>query len=298
MATEIAPLRLGARICFEDRWQGRLAGFDITEEWEVVNVTIATGFLFGKNSVKLPFSAIKRFEESAVYVSLNSFKAFAREVPPVAMPARPVSAATPVAHPGAKLAGVLVRTSDRRVTDVLIEARGKTYRATRDQVTFDGPTLSIGQQLDTLPQYVDDDVLLARIREEIGGDEVMPIDDKRTIDVSVDRGTVTLSGNVRVHQTRDLVESIVRRAPGVVDVRNEIVDDLALEMATGMALDRAGLTRTADINARSILGRVTLYGYAPSLRAIDDIVREVARVPGVRHVESHIELRAPAGATA
>ena len=298
MATEIAPLHLGARICFEDRWQGRLAGFDITEEWEVVNVTIATGFLFGRNSVKLPFSAIKSFDESAVYVSLNSFKAFAREVPPVAMPARPVSAATPVAHPGAKLAGVLIRTSDRRVSDVLIEARGKTYRATRDQVSFDGPTLSIGQQVDTLPQFIDDDVLLARVHEAIGGDEVMPIDDKRTIDVSVDRGTVTIGGNVRIHQTRDLVVGIVKRVPGVVIVRSVIVDDLALEGAIGMALDRAGLTRTAEINARSILGRVKVYGYAPSLRAIDDIVREVARVPGVRHVESHIELASPAAATA
>jgi osmotically-inducible protein OsmY len=292
MATDIAPLRLGARICFQDRWQGRLSGFDLTEEWEVTNIVVSTGLFFSQSSVKLPFSAVKRFDSSAVYLDVISFTAFAREVPPVAAPARPMSAKTPIGHPGAKVAGVLVRTSDHRATDVLIESRGSTRRAPREQVAFDGPTLSLQQQLNTLPAYFDDDEILERVQDAVREDPVLPVDDKSTLVLDVDRGNVTVSGNVRARTTRDLVHAIVQRVAGVVSVRNQIADDLALETAIGLALARAGYTRASEVTARSNLGRVTLWGYAPSLRAIDDVVREVARVPGVRHVESHVELRA------
>lgn len=292
MATDIAPLRLGARICFQDRWQGRLSAFDLTEEWEVVNIVVSTGLLFGQSSVKLPFSTVKRFDSTGVYLDVVSFTAFAREVPPVAIPARPVSAKTPIGHPGAKVAGVLVRTSDHRASDVLIDSRGNIRRAPRELVTFDGPTLSLQQQLDTLPVYYDDDEIFERIQDEIRNDPVLPVDDKSTLVISVDRGNITIAGNVRARTTRDLGQAVVQRVPGVVSIRNQIADDLALETTIGLALARAGYTRTSEVTARSNLGRVTLWGYAPSLRAIDDIVREVARVPGVRRVESHVELRA------
>jgi osmotically-inducible protein OsmY len=298
LSKEIAPLRLGTRICFEDRWQGRLTGFDVSEEWEVMNISVSTGFLVSQTTVKLPFSVVTRFDKTGVYLNVISFSAFAREHPPIAAPARPISAKTPVGHPGAKVAGALVRTNDRRATDFLLDSRGKVRRVSRDQVTFEGPTLAVGQQLDTLPQYYDDEEIMERIRAAIGDDPVLPIDDKSMLEISVDRGNVALAGNVRARSTRELAQGIVQRTPGVVSVKNEIADDLALETAIGLALARAGHTRTSEVQARSNLGKVTLWGYAPSIRAIDDIVRDVARVPGVRHVESHIELRAPAAASA
>lgn len=298
MSAEIAPLRLGARICFADRWQGRLSAFDLSEEWEIVNITVSTGFLVSQSSVKLPFSVVKRFDKTGVYLDVISFSAFAREVPPIAAPARPISAKTPVSHPGAKVAGVLVRTSDHRATDVLLDSRGKLHRVARDQVTFDGPALTVGTQLDTLPEYFDDAEVLERIHQALRDDPVIPVDDKSSLLITVDRGNVTLAGNVRAKQTRNLAQSIVQRVAGVVSVRNDTADDLALETAIGLALARAGHTRSAEVQARANLGRVTLWGYAPSLRTVDDIVRDVARVPGARHVESHIELRAPAAASA
>ena len=210
MATEIAPLRLGTRICFEDRWQGRLAGFDLSEEFEVLNIIVETGFLVSRNSVKLPFTTVTRFEEGAVYLNVISFHAFRREFPPIATPAQPLSAKTPIAHPGARLAGLLVRKTDHRASDFLIELRGRLHRASREQVTFDGGTITLAQQLTALPLFVDDDVLVQRIHDTLGNDEVMPIDDKRTLDISVDRGSV---GRADLAHARHVVRLADRGSP-------------------------------------------------------------------------------------
>ena len=84
--------------------------------------------------------------------------------------------------------------------------------------------------------------------------------------------------------------------PGVVTVRNTITDDFELEAAIGLALDRQGLGRDAEVYARSSLGQVTLYGTASSPRQAEDIVRAVAKVPGVRQVHNVLAVRAAAAA--
>jgi osmotically-inducible protein OsmY len=78
--------------------------------------------------------------------------------------------------------------------------------------------------------------------------------------------------------------------PGIAGISDEIVDDIRLEKDIGLALDKAGLQRRADVYSRSNLGRVTLYGSSPSPSMTEDIVREVARVRGVRDVKSLMEL--------
>ncbi len=114
--------------------------------------------------------------------------------------------------------------------------------------------------------------------------------------VDVESGVVTLGGNVRVEQTRERLDAIVRGVPGVIGVRDEIIDDFALETAIGLALDRQALSHGANVYARSNLGQVTLYGTAPSPRLAEDIIRAVAKVPGVRQV--HNLLAVPAAAAA
>ena len=74
MAGNIAPLRLGSRVCFEDRWQGHVSALDVTEDWEVLNLTVSSGVLFFQQSVKLPMSAVKSLTEEAVYIAASSIR--------------------------------------------------------------------------------------------------------------------------------------------------------------------------------------------------------------------------------
>ena len=296
MTGNIAPLRLGSRVCFEDRWQGRVSALDITEDWEVLNLTVSSGVLFFRQSVKLPMSAVKSLADGEVYVSANSIRAFAREIPPIAAPARPVSAETPVSRGGTRFAGFILNSADRRVTEVLVSRGLTTYRVPISQLAFEGKTLTFTSAPDELAEFHADSDVIARTRSAITEDQGLSPDDKRNVTVGVEGGVAMLGGNVRVRQTAERIAALVGGVPGVVTVRNAITDDFELEAAIGLALDRQGLGRDAEVYARSSMGEVTLYGSVSSLRQADDIVRAVAKVPGVRQVHNVLAVRATTAA--
>lgn len=294
MAGETSPLRLGARVCFSDRWQGRVTSLDIAEDWEVLNLTVASGMLFFANSVKLPFTEALRWSEDALYLSANSFKAFAREVHPVAAPSRPISTDTPTAHAGTKLAGLVISPQSRKATEVLISRGvGRAFRVPVSQVVFDGKTLTLGFQTDNLAEFRSDDEILRAVKDAISGDSHLTPDDKSRLDFRVENGIAYADGNLRVRPTRNHVEEVLSRVPGVLAFKDEIIDDITLETNIGLALDRAGIARQSGVYARSNLGEVVLYGHAPSPRVVDDIVREVVKTPGVRHVTTKLETPEP-----
>jgi osmotically-inducible protein OsmY len=72
-----------------------------------------------------------------------------------------------------------------------------------------------------------------------------------------------------------------------------LADDIELETEIGLALDRSGLSRVAEVYVRSMLGEVTLRGHSPSASAADEALRVAARVPGVRDVINKIEVGPP-----
>src|SRR3972149_11093286 len=100
-------LRLGCPVRFRDRWQGRLAAFEIDEDWLVLNVVVSRG-LFRPVEVRLPFSIAAAWDGAALSLDGTSDQAFGRELPPVAAPAMPIAARTPVSAAEARLAGALV----------------------------------------------------------------------------------------------------------------------------------------------------------------------------------------------
>src|SRR3972149_812979 len=97
-------LRLGCPVRFRDRWQGRLVAFEIDEGWLVLNVVVSRG-LFRPVEVRLPFSIAAAWDDGALSLDCTSDQAFGREVPPLAAPAMPISARTPVSAAEARLAG-------------------------------------------------------------------------------------------------------------------------------------------------------------------------------------------------
>ncbi len=292
----ISALRLGSRARFEDRWAGTVTSIEITEDWEAVNVVVEGGFLFWRSSVRLPLSAASDWTDDSVTFTCTSRQAFGHEVPPVAVASRPIGGDTPVSAPSVSIAGALIDHGDRKVQEVIL-SRGLAghRRIAVSDLTFEGKTLALTVQPEVLPQYRSDDQISRSIHRAIRDDSGLTADDKRGLQFAVAGGVVTMSGNARVENARERAAETVQAIAGVTTVSNASHDDLALETAIGLALDRAGVGRHSEIYARSSLGDVQLYGYVPSAAARDDAISTAAAVAGVRVVISRLEVR-PAAA--
>lgn len=295
MAAKLVPLRLGSAVCFEDRWKGKVTALDITEDWEALNLTISSGTFFSQQSVKVPMSAVKSLEGSAVYIAATSYNAFAREIPPIAAPARPVSSDTPLSSGGLRFAGALLSVDGQyHVAEVLVSRGFTTYRVPLNQVGFLGATLTFTTAPDELAEYQFDTDILEQIKRAIVDDRNLMPDDKRYVHAAVEGGDVTLTGNVQVRASREYLATLASQVPGVVSVDNRVMDDLDLESAIGAAILREGLAH-ARVYARSKLGEVTLYGTVASPRHAEDVERAIKRVPGVRVVKSQLTVNAAVG---
>ncbi len=283
-------LRLNAPVQFRDRWQGRVAGMEVDEQWEVLNLIVRSGVLRWSTSVKLPFSASPVWSDDRVAFDCTSRQAFAREVPPVAARARLISADTPVSLPQARPAGLLVDPRRRLATDIILHGgRGLKNRVSIDDVSFEGKVLRIATGGATLPIYLTDAELVDRIRETLASDRVLSDEERQTVSAAASGGVVTVSGNVRTKRTREWIQALAYELGEAAEIQMKVVDDIELELAIGQAIERAGLQLTTGINARSVLGEVALFGYAPGNGAVSEISRVVSRVPGVRGVTSRIE---------
>lgn len=288
---KVTALRLGAPVQFRDRWQGKVAAIEVDEELEVLNLVVKRGLLRWSTSVKLPFSASPQWSDDRVAFDCTSRQAFAREIPPIAAPARPLTPETPVSLPGAKLAGLLVEPGRRLATDIIIRLGRAKNRAPVEDVFFEGKVLRIATHGENLRLYLTDDELESRAREALAATRELTAEERRTVRVEVSGGVVTVRGNVLTKNTKRALERTMSRLAGAATIRMELVDDLELELAIGGALERAGLTHSAHVYARSSLGDVTLYGEAPSPQVADDIVRAVSRLPGVRAVRTLLQVR-------
>ena len=288
-------LRLGCPVRFRDRWQGRLAAFEIDEGWLVLNVVVSRG-LFRPVEVRLPFSIADAWDDGALSLDCTSDQAFGREVPPVAAPAMPISARTPVSAAEVRLAGALVERESRRVSRLLLAA-GMLTRHTRAvdvrEVTLEGGVVHLAAQLDALPVYRPDAELLQAVRDAIAVQPHLTADDRRAVSVDVADGVAHLSGNVRTPQAEASVREAAASVPGLSEVRSAVVDDRALETAVGRALDAAGMFRYGRLYVRAALGEATVGGYISAAGPAADIVKAAAAVPGVRSVVDRMEV-APA----
>ena len=292
----ISSLRLGSRVRFEDRWAGTITTIEITKDWEAVNVVVEGGFFLRRSSVRLPLSAASDWTDDSVTFTCTRRQAFGHEVPPIAVPSRPIGSDTPISAPGISIAGALIDQADRKIQEIIL-SRGVAghLRIPVTEVLFEGRTLALAVQPEVLSQYRPDDEIDRYIRRAIREDAGLTADDKRSLHFAVGGGVVTMSGNARVENARERAVEIVQAIGGVSRVDDASHDDLSLETAIGLALDQAGVGRHSEIYARSSLGNVRLYGYVPSGAARDDAVRVAAAVDGVQEVASSLEAQ-PAAA--
>jgi osmotically-inducible protein OsmY len=290
------PLRFGCPVQFKDRRQGTVAGVEVDDHWEVLNLFLTRGIRWWKSSVKLAFSSSPRWSYDSVVLDCTSRQAFARDIPPVAAPARQLSRNTPLSLPGARLLGLLVEPARRHASDVLVRRGGQKYSVDVAAVSFDGKVLHIGAPQQDLRLYLTDEELLESARQAIASNRHIASDERSALSINASNGVATVSGNVRTKQMKDQIAAALAELPAG-EVRMEVVDDIDLELAIGCALERAGFQHRAAIYPRSALGDVTLFGRALSAAIVDEIARVVTQVPGTRHVASHMLIdQAPASA--
>ena len=293
MERKLFALHFGSPVRFRDRWQGRLSAVEVDDEWEVLNVVVSRGLL-RRSSVRLPLSIAREWSGEQIALDCTSEEAFAREIPPAAAAATALSARTPVSAPELRLTGLIVDKAERQATHLLLAAGSflpSERSASTGQVTLRGTTVSLAVQPDLLTPYRSDEELVRGLQRALAAHPRLTGEDRRGLRVDVVDGVVHLTGNVRSPQGRLWAEEAAAAVAGAGPLRNDVVDDLQLEIDLGQALDRAGVFRQAQVYLRSALGEVTLSGYAPP-GAAADIERLVSTVPGVQSVTNRLEARA------
>lgn len=292
MPEKTPALMLGAGVRFQDCWAGKVAAIEVTEDWEIYNVTVRRG-IFRASTVRLPLEAATGWDEEHVaFDQTTSGAAFGREVPPVAGPSRPVSLETPVSG-GYRLAGFLVSTTTRMTAEVLVERRGRIYRVPTDGVTFEGKIMHPGARPEALVPYYSEKELRERVRQALGASRDISSAELRRLDIEAAGPGVRLTGNLQSKRSREAARLAASDALGIPVDASAVTDDHEVETSIGLTLGRSGVGRTAEVYSRSNLGDVVLRGRAPSQQAADEVARVVAGVPGVRTVVNRIEVGSP-----
>ena len=290
MVADSTPIILGSAAMFADGQRAKLVALEVDESWEVLNVVVSRGIMRWAERVKLPFTASSSWSESATEFSCTSVEAFAREVPPVAAPARPIDNETPVALPAGRVIGALVNGPTRRATAMIVQSGSRRLRVPAADVSFEGKVLHVTTPVETLSEHRPDAEIAREVWHRLSRDRVITPDEIQLIEVGSIGGAVTLTGNVRRKGTRERTEALASGVPGVVRLENLVMDDLQLETNLGWALERAGVQRNALIYGRSSLGDLVLYGNAPSRQVVDDAVRAASALDGVRDVQSRVQV--------
>lgn len=292
MQSTRSTLRLGCLVRFRDRWQGRLASFQVDEAWLVVNLAVSRG-VFRPTEVRLPFSSASDWDDDALSLDCNSGQAFGREIPPLAVPAMPLSAGTPLSVRDARLVGALVERRSRRASHLLL-SRGLLASDLRmvpvADVALEGGVVRVAAQAEALPLYRRDSDLLQAVRAALAAHPYLTTDDRRGLSVEVVDGTAHLSGNVRTFQAEAYILEAASSVPALTAVRGGVINDRQLEIDVGRALDAAGLFRYGRIYVRAALGDLTLGGFLTAAAPRPEILRAAQAVPGVRSLEDRMEV--------
>ncbi len=292
MQSTRSALRLGGPVRFRDRWQGRLASFEVDDDWLVLNLVLSRG-LFRPSEVKLPFSIAADWDDDALALDCTSYEAFRREIPPLAVPPKPLSAKTPLSVAGVRLAGALVERTSRRAGHLML-SRGLFASDQRvvpvQDIALEGGIIRLAAQADALPIYRRDSDLLQAVRDTLAAHPYLTADDRHSLGLEVVDGTAYLSGNVRTPQAEAHVHEAASSVPGIAAVQATVINDRQLEIEIGQALDAAGLFRHERVYVRAALGEVTLGGFLTSTAPTTNILRVVEAVPGVRSLDNRMEV--------
>jgi osmotically-inducible protein OsmY len=135
-----------------------------------------------------------------------------------------------------------------------------------------------------------DDEIAQRALSALRWDVTVP---EEKISVTVNKGLVTLTGEVPWHFQRGAVENAIRRLMGVTGVVNNIVVRPRVQASDVKTKIENALRRRAEIEARDIRvsvtnDKVTLDGKVDNWDERQAVERAAWSAPGVRIVEDHL----------
>jgi osmotically-inducible protein OsmY len=142
--------------------------------------------------------------------------------------------------------------------------------------------------------YKSDEEIKSEVLFQLGWDSRV---EKTEIGVTVKRGVVTLIGAVESYSKKLAAQQAAHRAPGVLDVVNEIEvvvpgnlsrTDTEIARAIRHALEWNVLVPSDQIHSTVMDGWVTLDGNVEYYRERVDAERAVSHLPGVRGVTNRI----------
>jgi osmotically-inducible protein OsmY len=116
---------------------------------------------------------------------------------------------------------------------------------------------------------------------------------KEKVKVKIDKGWVTLSGDVDWYYQKNAAESDVRKLLGVMGVSNQIVIKPSVQASDVQKKIKAAFERNADVEAAKIIvatdgSKVTLSGQVDSYYQRTLAENTAWSAPGVTHVHDHI----------
>lgn len=152
---------------------------------------------------------------------------------------------------------------------------------------------AIAQELEVhLPQHKKraDDEIAGRALAILQWDSGIPADRVR---IKVERGYVTLTGEVDWNYQKAEIERIVHKLSGVTGIRNAIVVSAKisapdLRQRIRQALERDAALEAASISVTTLGSTVVLTGKVHGLAERDAAERAAWSAPGVTKVEDHI----------
>lgn len=292
MEKERSPLRFGSPLRFHDRWEGRLDACEVDADWAVCNLIISRGLVL-RQSVRLPFSAVSQWSADVVTLDCAADEAFGRHIP-AEPPGQRLDSRTRVAGTQARLVGLLVEHRSRRATHLLLE-RGPFLPEDRllpiQEAVLKDSAIVLSRQLEAYPIYRSDDDLIHAVRAALADHPYLSEDDRRGLIVEASDGVLYLRGNVRTAAARGWAQQCAQQVDGALEIRNEVIDDPALEIAVAKALAEASLFRQARVFVRAVRGDIILTGYVPSLAVQREIERVAAAVEGVRGLTAKLQFQ-------
>ncbi len=157
---------------------------------------------------------------------------------------------------------------------------------------------AVAQELEVhLPsdKKTDDDEIAERAVRMLNWDVLIPAD---RITVKVERGYVTLGGEVEWHYQRAEAEADIRKLSGVKAVINDVrvrptIRSENVEARIRAALERNAATEADRVSVKVTGGKVTLTGKVNAWTERETIERAAWSVPGVTEVDDQIGLSRP-----
>lgn len=154
---------------------------------------------------------------------------------------------------------------------------------------------AIAQELEVRPPHTAtraDDEIAKRAVDILNWDVTVP---KNAVQVKIQDGWVTLSGEVDWHYQREAAEDNVRKLSGVVGLTNLIalkphVQSSDVKRRIEEALKRNALSEANAIRIEALDGKVTLEGHVKSWHDREVIESAVWAAPGVRKVDDRVTI--------